>query len=685
VKRAKILKFLFIFLAAPLLIITISAAVFVAYYPKEKILKMVTSKAEGFLGRKVSIGDIAYGFGGVTLSDVAIYESGETSPILVSVERADIDFSILSLLNLELDFDTVSLKGAKCNIVFYDKNESNIGKLISSLPKTGGSGVSATISKIKLSGAVITLTNPPAYLAPLGGTYHLDGTLLLNKNIMLKECSIVLPENRGTLKPELTIKTSKNNFEISGQTDLENASLLWVYRWGENLALPYNVVNGTIKNLVITKTYVQGDVGAVSTLLNTGKVIRADGFCKVDIAQRTVYIGRTRGGIGASAFYIEGLHFTFDGKLIRFSFKNINADIDDAKPVLKFMPAKLFGRVEGYLSYDGGKYNGNLTVSNCGYDPDIKIISGIHATLGITNNMFKATGIPFNFYGNPCALSIAATESSLSKLYINISAEKILIDPDKNTFTPSEAPINLPVGITGIININHLQYTRHQLSNIQLQYQLSRENLAIKGFQFIYADGTVSGSGNIALGKGSPQAALSLNISKLAIQNAIAFHEKLKNRLFGQVHGKARIDFELSNKILQTARGNVEFSIEKGKLVDTGIQNGLGLLLSELKYKLRDMEFSKIYGNIDIIGTNYHIRSFIFNSNSVRLKIDGMFNQKLVSSPFRITLEFTREFIQDLPGFITLGLNKYQRGDWYIMPFIQNGDMADGATVKRAD
>jgi len=685
VKLAKTFRFLLIFLIAVFLIISISAVLFINYYPIENILKLVISKSETALGRKVSIGDLAYGFGGVSLSQVTIYESDERSPVFASVDRADLKFSLVSLFKFELDFDSISLKGAQCNIVFYDQKESNIGKLISSLPKNSDSGVTATISKIKLSGAVITLSNPPSYLAPLAGTYRVDGTIHLKKNIMIRDCTVVLPDNRGKLRPELTIKALKNDFNISGKTDLENASLLWVYRWGNNLTLPYNVVNGSVKNLKITKTFVKGDVSAVSTLLNTGKAIRADGFCKVDIAGRTVYIGRTRGGIDASSFYIDGLLFTFAGKLISFSFKNISAQISDAKPVLKFIPAKLFGKVEGDLSYGGGRYNGTLALSNCGYDPDINIISGIHATIAVTNNMFKATGIPFSFYGNPCALSIAATDSMLSKLYINIGAEKIVIDPDTNTYSPSAAPINLPIEITGTINIHQLSYTRHRFSNVQLQYQLLGGNLAIKGFQFLYADGTISGSGNIALGQGSPQASLTLNISRLIMQNAIAFNEKLRNRFFGLVNGKSRIDFELSDKIFQTARGNVEFTIDKGKLVDTGIQNGLGLLLSELRYKLRDMEFSKIYGNIDIIGTNYHIRSFIFNSNHVRLKIDGMFNQKLISSPLHITLEFTREFIQDLPGIITLGLNKYRKGEWYIMPFIQNGDMTDGSRVQRAD
>ena len=224
----------------------------------------------------------------------------------------------------------------------------------------------------------------------------------------------------------------------------------------------------------------------------------------------------------------------------------------------------------------------------------------------------------------------------------------------------------------------------HRLSGIQLQYLLAGSSVTINGFQFMYADGKISGSGTMTTGRGAPQGSLKLNIAGLLMQNAIAFNEKIRNRFFGLVNGKAAIDFEISDKILDTARGNAEFTIDKGKLVDTGIQDGLGLLLSELKYKLRDLEFNKIYGNFDIRGTNYQIHSFIFNSNNVRLKMTGTFNKKLIANPLNITLEFTREFIQDLPGMITIGLNKYLKGDWYIMPFIQTGDMMNGNNLRRA-
>ncbi|HOT44514.1 MAG TPA: AsmA family protein [Spirochaetota bacterium] len=684
-KPAKTFKIFFIVLAALVLVLSAAVTLLVTFYPAERILALVTEKAESALGRKVLIKNIGYGIGGIVLDDVTVYESDERSPVLAGVEKADLRISLLSLLQMEIDFSSITLKKARCNIVFDDNNESNIGKLVTGLTKGGGSGVSAKISKIRLIDATVTLTNPPPYLAPLAGTYTADATIRIRKNVEISDCSVRLPQGRGSLQPELDIETGTGDFKISGAVKLENASLLWVYRWGKDVRLPYNVVNGTVKNLVITKTHVQGDVIATSTLLTAKKLISAAGFCRVDIPGRTVFIGRTQGGIDKSSFYIDNLLFTFDGNLIRFGFRNINSAVQDAAAVLRFLPAKLFGRVEGDLNYSGGLYNGNLRLTNCGYDPESGLVSDLHASLSITDNRFKQTGIPFKFYGNSCSLSIASTDASFSKLFINVGAETIVIDPEKNRFSRGDAPISIPKEISGIVNVGQLKYGRYRVSNIQLQYQLAGSTAGIPGFQFNFAEGTVSGSGAITMGQGAPRASLSLNFGRIMTQKAIDTNDKIRNRIFGVANGTSKFDFELSDKILETARGNIEFTIDSGKLVDTGIQNGLGLLLSELKYKLRDLEFNKIYGNMDIKGTTYLVNSFIFNSNNVRLKITGVFNDKLVASPLNITLEFTRAFIQDLPGLITIGLNKYLRGEWYIMPFTMSGDMMNGSNVRRVN
>ena len=684
-KPAKTLKIALIVLAAFIIVLSSAAALLITLYPAERILALVTEKAETALGRKVAIHKIGYDFGGVSLDNVTVYESDENSPVLAGVEKADLRISVLSLLRLEIDFSSITLKKARCNVVFDENNESNIGRLISSLNKSSGSGVTAKISRIRLIEATVTLTNPPQHLAPLAGTYVIDGNVKIGRNIKIQDCSVTLPLTRGIIKPELAIRTA-GSLEITGAIRLENTSLQWVYQWGNNVSLPYNVVNGTIKKLIITKDKIQGEVSATSTIFNSPKIISVSGSCAVDIPGRTIGISGTRGGIDRSSFFIDHLLFTFDGYILRFWFKNIDASVSDTAAILKFLPAKLYGRVGGDLRFGGGLYNGNLKLTDCGYDAEAGFISGLNASLEISDNRFRQTGILFRFYGNPCVLSIASTDPSFSKLYINVAAEKIVINPETiKTSQSGSAPLNFPKEISGIVNVKQLQYGPHQARGVQLQYLLSGTTAAIPGFQFMFADGAISGSGTIRMGQGAPQASFTLGISRVVVQNAVSFNDKVRNRIFGVISGKSKIECELDSRIFETARGTVEFTVEQGKLVDTGVQNGLGLLLSELKYKLRDLEFNRIYGNMNIIGTTYQVNSFIFNSNNVRLKVTGLFNNKLVAGPLNISLEFTRAFIQDLPGLFTIGLNKYQRGEWYIMPFVMSGDMTNGSNLKRVD
>lgn len=684
-KPAKTFKAALVSLAALLLILTVSAALLVAFYPAEELRSLVTEKAENALGRKVIIKNIGYGFGGITLEEVTIHESDESSPVLASVMKANLRIALLSLLRLELDFNSIVLKKAYCNIVFNDQGESNIGRFLSGIKENRGSSFSAKISKIKLAGAVVTLANPPARLAPLAGTYGIDGTIIIGKTIDIRDATVKLPETRGTVRADIIVRDIKSNPAITGSVKLEQVSLPWAYRWGTGVKLPYNIVSGTITNLVATKQGISGNVMASSTLLNAPTVFSIAGFCSFDISNKTISIEKTRCGIGTSAFIIDYVRIPLGGKVSQFSVRNINASITDVAPLLRFIPEKLYGRVTGDLRNNGGLYSGTLTLIDVGYDPELKIISGIHATLSITDNIFRQSGIPFYFYGNPCALAVSSADASLTRLSINIGAERIVINSGTSRISRGSAPFAIPMEISGLINVASLQFNQYRIQNIQLGYLLSGSTVALPGFQFVFADGTITGSGSIALDQGAPRASLSLSMKNLLVQNAVAYNEKIRNHIFGVAQGKTRIDFEISDSLLDTARGAVEFTITRGKLADTGIQNGLGLLLSEMKYKLRDLEFNTIYGNMDIMGTTYRVHSFIFNADKIRLNITGTFNNKLIASPLNIKLEFTRGFIQDLPGIIALGINNYLKGEWYIIPFILNGDMMDGGNVKRAE
>jgi hypothetical protein len=246
-------------------------------------------------------------------------------------------------------------------------------------------------------------------------------------------------------------------------------------------------------------------------------------------------------------------------------------------------------------------------------------------------------------------------------------------------------PLNIPIEITGLVEARRLAIGTHELEGLKLKYRLSGNTLALSDFHFLYAGGDVSGRGVITMPDGPPRISLSMDMKNLRIQSILARNEKFRNRFFGVLKGKAAIDAELSDRILDSATGSVEFSVERGKLVETGIQDGLGILLSELRYRIRDIDFSVIYGNIGIRGVAYHVNSFVFNSHSLRLKMSGSFDRNLIANPLNITLEFTREFIQDLPGVITPWLSGYLTGEWYSVPFVMTGDMTDGKNLKRAD
>jgi hypothetical protein len=686
VRPVKIVSVIFGISAAVLLLLALSAALFIKYYPKEYLLEFVTNWAESALNRKVFIKDISYGLGEVTLEEVRIYESdSDRAPLIFGSEYVDLRFSLISLLKLNLDFDKITVRNAACNIVFDNKGISNIQKLYSAISSKGDSGLSAKISRLSLFNTAISLESPTKNLAPLAGTYRMTGKIRIDDSIKIYGCTIQLPDQRGKISPEITVEILKDNFMVTGSVALENASLLWVYRWGKGVSLPYNYINGKVEDLVVTKNYVKGRARATSTLLNTGKLLRMDGSCQVDLGAGKVLISQTAGSIDSSNFFIENLDFTTGGKINRFSIKNINAVLSDLMPLIKIIPSKLFGTVTGGVSYAGGAYNGTMTLADFGWDPETKIISGLNATLLVSDNMFKVTDAPFKLYSNPCLLSIASTERTLSKLFINISSETVSIDPEGNKFAASDEPLNIPVEISGNISVGKLIYPPHKASNIQFQYDLAGNSLKIKTFQFLYAGGRVNGNGVIRIPQGTAQATLALNFDNLEAQEIINSNPKIRNRFFGTIKGNSKIDFELSSKILQTARGNVEFTIHGGRLVDTGIQDGLGTFLSGLKYKLRDLEFNKIYGNIDIRGTMYHIRSFIFNSNAIRLKVTGDFDINLNANPLSIDLEFSKSFIQDLPGPSSLVINKYLRGEWYTIPFIMNGDMTDSRNIKQLD
>ncbi len=687
--KIKLFKYLALFLASIILILTSAIGVVIYLYPKEKVLAIVSKASEENLKRRLTIDNLSYSWRGIVLTQVSIHDGlGEKDPVIARVKEINLGIDFLALINKEIKFNKIYLDSFMINIVFNNDGVSNIQQLITDLipekKDDTAPPISAKISKILLNNAIITLKNPPSSLKPLEGTFNITGVVKFDKSnsILLSECTLVLPGERGILHPDLTIIPRKD-FLITGGVQIKKVSLIWVYQWGDNVTVPYNVVTGEVKKLKITNEFVEGYAKATSTLRNSPNIVFADGYTKVSIKDRTVYLGNVEGKVLGSSFFINSLFFTFDGKLINFNITNINANITDVLPLLKFLPKELFGKLNGSLAYDKKMYNGQLRLTDVGFDARNKILSGISTTISVDNNLFKKENIPLKIYQSPSLLSIASIDKAFDKIFINLSSDMIKLAFDEPPGQNQDKPMNMTIEILGRVDFGRLQYNDVIIDKLQFNYSLFGNTIKINTFSTVFMEGKINGKGSVELTQRSPIVQADFEFDSIKVQNYASLSENFKNRFFGFAKGKANMSFEINKNIFKTIDGNVEFNISKGKLVNTGIQNGLGATLAELKYKISDLEFNTIYGNFDIKRDLFLVNSFVFNSDDIRLNVKGSFNGDFVANPLHLDLEFTKYLTQDLAKpAVKLRLGKYEKGNWYIVPFIINGDFTDSKNIK---
>ena len=685
----RIVKALLIIVISLIIIVATGVTLFINLYPKEDLLDIITTGSESALHRKISIGDINYSVRGIVLNKVIIHD-GPTAkdPIFAKSEEVNLQFSIFELIfQRKLTFDRIGLLNLSLNIIYDKDGKSNIGNFLRSIKteKSTESPVTTDISSIYLQKARITLKNPPEILKPLEGRYIFTGTLSLNKNkrIDISNCSIVLPGKRGRVQPTVSIYPEKN-FKITGGTLLKNVSLSWVYRWSKSKnKMPWDIVNGRVSKLQITRNFVKGHAKVTSSLTNYNKIVNANGSCHVNIRGRKINLDNIQGSIGETSFSLNSLILGFKGKLIKFKVTNINANVKDVLPILSFLPSQLSGKVAGNLYYQKEAFNGTLSLKNVALDAKNSLLTNVSTNITIKNNIFKKQNIPVFVNKNPCLVSIASTDPKLKKLFINLHSKKLVLNGLKLSGGKSNKEFKSKVEITGSVNIRELIYNKLKFSKFQAHYALRGASFNINGFSSQFLDGTLQGKGAINISRKPPQASIKFQFNNIKVQNIAGFTKKFKDRFFGSSYGTVALDFDIGENLEKSLYGKVEFNIRKGKLVNTGVQNGLGIFLSELKYKLRDLEFKRIYGNLTLKGKNYVVNSFIFNSQNIRLKIEGSLNKEFVARPLLINLEFNRRFIEDVPGPVALILSKYNTGNWYVIPFSCVGDITNSKNIKR--
>lgn len=687
-KLARPVKYLLV-AAGSILLLAASLIIYLyRFYPREKLLPIITARAEEALRRRISIKGIDYGFKGILLVKPVIYSDVKgCGEVLASADLAIIRFSVLKiLLKQEFEIRFIGLENPYLNICFSD-DTSNIERLLRDLMSDTESSMRARVDSIALSGARISLKDSPSYLRPLEGSYTIDATLEFReqKKINITDCTIMLPEKRGVLHPDLALEIKEDDFVLGGEVALDKCSLLWVYRWGANLSLPYHEVSGRVRELRITKRSVEGFLKG-SSILSHGKPLSVDGYCRVSIPEERVFISNAQGAIQTSSFLVEELLFNFNGDIKSFKIRNINAQIADLAPILSFLPAELYGAVQGNLSMAAGSYDGELKL-NCGYDPRSKTVRDLIGSIRIKAGTIPRTSLSLLLYGQPLELSIASGDGGLKRITLSARAAEFSVpESGKGGKSPAGSSFNIPFELSGEVEVGTLRLDNAVLTQVSAGYTLTGKRLSLNPVTGQFMGGEIKGKGAVDLGKKRPRIEYALAFNGVRMQNLSRLSERFRDRLFGVAGGRAEGDFviEENSGIADSLRGRIEFSIDRGKLVNTGIQDGLGIWLEELKYKLKDLEFNKIYGNIGISGKLFQINSFIFSARDIRLKIDGFIDRSL-EGDLKIDLEFTRKFIEDVPNpAIFLQLNKYKRDHWYLLPFQAKGkDITDGRNIKK--
>ncbi len=695
-KPARVAKYSAIVLIIVLVMVAAFAAAFVYFFPKETLKSIIVKTLQDSLNRPVTIGDIDYSITGIQLTELYIYDTDKDKPSIAHSKHAAIRFQLTPLLQKQFIINYISLKDALIHILYYTENKlttSNLEKLLKELLSKEKSAITTQIQLLSLHNTTVILENPPEALKPLEGKYGIDTNVEINDDILeLKNLSITLPKNRGKILGNCSI-TIASNYKMNGDFSLRDLDLVWIYNWGSNLAqiLPYRVFSGTIDNLIITKSGIQGTVTGSCKLSNNSMLFINNAYCAIHFNKETVTITNAKGKIENSNFVLNQLLFNFDGDIKNIKITNASISIKEIVPLLGTMDIRdIAGEVKGNFEYSNNIIDADVTLANIVIGQKDTILSLKETSLLIKNNQFKKDGIQATIYSVPCVVSVATVDSSFEKFNVNIEADEVDLNKifSKQTQKPEqpkklEKDIFIPYEISGKCNIQKLYNDDLVVEKISCNYTMSKNIIALPSFSAKIFGGDVTGRSVITLSQDNPQITLVAKFNNARLQNISAYLKEYENRLFGNISGQLQVTIVPKDPVIDRISGKVEVSVENGKLANTGLQNGLSIWLQDLKYKLSNLEFQKIYGNFNLNGPVITINSFIFNAPEIRLKLNGQYNRH-DESDVAISLEFSSNFIQDLPNPALLQLSKYKKGRWYIIPFRAQGkDIFEGKNIKQ--
>ncbi len=697
-KGRKFLKYLLILTVILAITAAVGTAVFVHFYPKERVLHLIKEQSAKFLNRNVNISSIDYSFKGIILKGIDVYTiDGEEKNSIFTSDEAVIKFMPWALLKKEIKIWSLSVNRGSLNWEFSKDgdNLSNLAKEIRGRSKDmDPPSFKIVISKIVLKNFSLNISGITGQFSSLNGTYIIDSTVINRdfKKLRIADTVLQLPQRNGILSPVLDLDIEKN-LKITGSAEVKSLSLDWVYKLrSSKRQLPFKWVVAKLKNIKADTDAVSCDVTASSTLRDFDKKISAAGHCTVTIGDRkTVNITSVNGTIGESTIGLEKLQIDADrGEINTISANGgTNVHISDLRGIVKSIPSKLKGILAGRFNYRKGIIEGEMKLSNINYVTNsIELFKIPAASVNIKNSELKVENIPVILFGkNRAVLSVATIDKDITKIYAVLNARHLDLNP-VSKLAPvkdniaSNGKIDIPAHIFGKVFIEEAVYEKYRTYSTRIDYKIKGSSIDINNIKTTIFKGTVTGTGRISLESERPVVNAGFKFNNIRVNDIEFQDENMKDRFFGIANGRTNLKFTLGDNISESTVGNVTFDISRGKVVNTGIQKGLILFLADLKYKLRDLEFREIYGNIDVLGNQYMAKSFIFNSEDIRMSIKGKLDRNLMAENMNMKLEFNNHFIKDIPRPALSLLRKYSKGSWYEIPFAINGKITESKNIK---
>ena len=664
------------------IIVSVSATFY--FFPKDKVISILTSRVEKVLDRKVHISDIKYRIGGFSLRDIMIMDDKKPEDQFLSADEVSLRVSIPALLKGNIEISGIRINGLK-SVVSYETDRWNIESLILNLKKNFQSDSESTletkVAYIAFDNAKIHLKSAPDVMNSLIGEYIISGTINSpgNDPLIISDCSVIMPFNRGVVSSRLlTITPLSTDFKIRGDLELEKCVLGWLYKWGDVDFLPFSSVTGKCTDALVSKNDIAGNFEGYSYLKNNRKISATGGFT-AQLSPVLIKIKKVNASVDSSNAAVSYVTASTSGA--SFSISSMNVKLNEILPlIISINPTDIDGHVTGSLDDAGINVYSQLSVKNFAYGGKNRYIEFSNAEINIKNGALSPLTLDTTILGQTASLSIASPKNVIDDTILNIDCPRINLNklPIPQSNSSDKMVWQLPIHLRGTLTAKNATYDNFSFSDISAIYDTTSSGILIPRFSIRYFEALAVGKADVILTGANRGITLDTIITGFKVQRIGEHYKDIEGRFFGLAKGKATISIDpFSGKpLVDTIQGKCSFIISNGKVVNTGIQNQLGTFLDPLKFKLRDLEFNAISGNLIINGQTILLQSMIFNSPDVRLICDGSLYQRNILNS-KMTLEFNNSFIQDLPNPALLTINKYKKGRWYTVNFSAKGKISD--------